>query len=363
MCRSVDQKLFSLTQPSAANGLSGTVLDIFAMSSDRSVPIGPLEHLVQDATECIPRPSPLRRFFKALEGSELAAERLKVELKRLESGDVQSVLTTEDAFEVGLNELGHKIQHINGVLACYKDVRKALCLKEMAIRDNYEDLTPGPKKTELDKILIDMAQLLADSEVHLYRILGVEDGWFSRQTYELKLWARENPKTAGGIVVGCAAFLGGVLGLLNHEGIKVFFLLHIVSAPLSLPTTIITGGVIGAGLAVLGLCSYRNWGYTSAEAEAQSHLQQVRQMVEEIQKVPNQVFLSKLSEISTQCNLALGTIPKSEDRLCNICLSEGKDVEAPVKAPHCQGNHWMCKAHWEQWMDQAGNTRCTICRV
>eukprot|EP00913_Durusdinium_trenchii_P018770 g17638.t1 len=271
---------------------------------------------------------------------DLAKTRLKDELAFLNREDVQSVLNSEDAYEDSLSELDHKIQHIRGVLACYKDLRNVLCLKELAIRQEYEDLSPGPTRDELDQILREMAQLLDTTEVRLYHILGVEDGWFSRQTYVWKLWDKQNPRKAASIVVGSAAFVGGVVSFFNYEGIKVFFLLHVVSAPLSVPAAVLAGGLIGGCLAVFGLCCVWKQVYTFEEEKVQSHLQQVRKMVEEIQKVPNEVFLDKLSAVSKKCDIALGNLPTCEDRRCTICLEEGREVKAPVKAPRCQGDHW-----------------------
>lgn len=65
----------------------------------------------------------------------------------------------------------------------FLNVKEVLLVRDVSMDRNYETLSPGQEKDALDSVYFEMTKLLNIIEVNIYKILGVENEWFSQQIY------------------------------------------------------------------------------------------------------------------------------------------------------------------------------------
>ena len=94
-------------------------------------------------------------------------------------------------------------------------------------------------------------------------------------------------------------------------------------------------GLTAAGLCFVGQTEYVNIG----REEAQNQIQTMINMVEKMETLPDNEFALKLDETLQESKSVQEKLPHHEDQLCSVCLCEGHEVKAPVKAPRCTGDH------------------------
>ena len=327
---------------------------------------------------------------------ELASEAAADPLLRRESFEIDAkqgfenqLLTTRDASMALGKELKHlhdlqntgsewseqekedfqnKTEHIQGALACFRGISQMLQMKDITIANRYDDLDPGKEKDELIRIYKSMTRIAERMEANIYKLLGVENSWFSAQYKEYRRWIGENPLKASTIVGCCAGFLSGALALLSEHGFHLFQAVGLTQSALTVGHCALIGGVAGfvVGIAILAAVNYANSYYAERylTADSKNQMQRVNQMVEQLKAMPDTQFLQELENFQKICNKLSDTIPDHDDRICNICLSEGREVEAPLKTPGCLGMHFMCKNHWHSYLQRCGTgvPKCPVCR-
>ena len=316
--------------------------------------------------ECLPfnHNHPLWRFQQAQKSCELAARRVRLALLHAEVEEEQS-RSGEDRDEPQevRSHAEDKIEYLKGVHEVYFEVRRLLLTKRTAIETACDDdELPATARDDLEK----MSELFNMMEVHMYRLLGVPDGWFSIQVERWKNRASEHPTKAACEVGLGGAFCAGVIGLLNHKGLFIFYKLGLVSAPLSLPTSLVVGFLFGAGLVLFGLvCRGEGEIVNVGREEATNQIEAMRSMVNKIETIPDEEFAAQLGRIMEEYKNVQERLPHHEDQLCSVCLEEGHEVIAPVKAPRCKGKHYMCMEHWEGYINTShgADRRCAVCRV
>jgi len=317
----------------------------------------------------LPRPPHVdakERFEDQARSLQDAAMAMRKQLKHVKT--CQS--SGPELSEQGKEDLKNKAEHLQGALGCYSAIRKMLIGRSLAIEDEYDDLEPGEDKDLLIQVYDRMSNMASRTEINIYKLLGVEDSWFSARGLKFKRWALENPKVACTIVTTCAGAFLGALALLSENGIDILMQLHLSRTLHTVGQIALFGGVAGACIGVLLLLAVHLAKSDYAEAyktdEANAKVQQVNQTLEEIKRLPHSVFLEELKNLEEMCTELNRTIPDHDDRMCAICLSEGTEVKAPIKTPGCKGMHFMCKNHWRQYLRHSGtgvhNTRCPVCR-
>ena len=323
-----------------------------------------------------------------MEKCDLAAQRVEWEVRWLKSlmaehapEDTPEDPPTHHPHEVDCyTERKHKKEYMECALDCFKEIHHLLHLKEVSIREQIlrhdNDLEEEEEERHrLDHLLGEMANTFDKMETHFYRILGVEDGWFSVQTERWRSWVMMNPGAAGctvATVATCGATFGSGVGMLFFLlGIRISSLLHLLH--IGIPTLPFMTPGLGAvlGGSYLSGRLLHHWACTPAwdsvylVDKAKNDIAKVKDMVAEVERAPNQQFLEALKKLEGDAEEAFNTLPLDHrDRLCVLCLSDGAEVSAPVKAPGCKGAHFMCKDHWEEWTQQPGGVdrRCSVCR-
>ena len=266
-------------------------------------------------------------------------------------------------------ELKDKLEFINGVIEMYKKTEQLYKLKELAIYQEFETLDECPRREEMGKTFTKMTVHLTMMEVQMYKVLGVENSWFSMKIHEIKRWVTENLEDAAagvGILSGALAGLFWIGYALIAEPIYYLGLVKGMAALLAAAAGGVAVGVVVGSFAVLIL--YFTWTescFTPVTDKALTHIQQVKSMAAVLETVPNDAFCQKLDEMVALSDKVVGELPDQPDRLCCICLEEGSGVIAPVRTPGCQGHHYMCRDHWGNYCSsRAGrNMLCPVCRT
>ena len=115
------------------------------------------------------------------------------------------------------NDLQNKNEYITGCMACFKGLKKMFLLRDAGMDEEYEDLSCGPEKNALCAEYRVMTQYLNRIEINIYKILGLENSWFSQQIYEVQKWIAANPKTAIAMTGISAGVLAGAVGIPSRE--------------------------------------------------------------------------------------------------------------------------------------------------
>ena len=315
------------------------------------------------------------RFTFQLADADLAAERLRTELDFLE----RQVMRTgrppanqeqaqEDRPQDGSAEtqdLKQKLEYLNGTLAMYEDVKYVLKLKDMGIERAYGRLSCA-ERDRAEHVYMKMIELLSKMEGQIYKILRTENPWFNAQVRKTRHWLQEQPGEAACVFVLSAAFVSGCLGILCKFGFHPFYWGGLVKAPLTVASMFGVGAVGGACLGALfvGILHYclstDCWVFLTDTSK--SHVADINRMVQAMDQVKDDKFLESLDEILRSMGGFSSAIPDVPDRLCQICLEEGHNVVAPVKAPRCKGSHFMFKQHWKRYIENFDD-KCPQCRV
>ncbi|CAE7945601.1 unnamed protein product [Symbiodinium sp. KB8] len=262
-------------------------------------------------------------------------------------------------------DLTQKLEYLKGTLAMYDDVKYVLRLKDMAIERAYARLS-GAEKDRAEQVYMKMIELLNKMEGQMYKILGTENPWFNAQVRMTRRWLLEQPGEAACGFVSIAAFVSGCLSMLCEFGVHPFYWAGLVKAPLSVAAMFGVGAVGGACLGALFVIALHYglstdcWVFLTDTSK--SHVADINRMVQAMQQVEDDKFLDSLDEILKSMSGFSSAIPDVPDRLCQICLEEGHNVVAPVKAPRCKGSHFMCKQHWKRYIENFDD-RCPQCRV
>ncbi|CAE7734251.1 unnamed protein product [Symbiodinium sp. CCMP2456] len=236
----------------------------------------------------------------------------------------------------------------------YDDVQYVLKLKDMGIERAYGRLSCA-EKDRAEQVYTKMIELLKQMEGQIYKILRTENPWFNAQVRKTRRWLQEQPGEAACVFIFSSAFVSGCLGVLCEFGVHPFYWAGLVKAPLSVAAMFGVGAVGGACLGALFVTALHYclstdcWVFLTDTSK--SHVADINRMVQATYQVEDDKFLESLDEILKSMAGFSGAVPDVPDRLCQICLEEGHNVVAPVKAPRCQGSHFMCKQHWKRYVE------------
>lgn len=131
---------------------------------------------------------------------------------------------------------------------------------------------------------------------------------------------------------------------------------------------IVVGAILGTilgSVAVLGVhFALSEHGYKKATEFAAEHDAKIRSMVDMMRDISGEDFVRELQTLTSECGQIQSILPAVEDRLCYFCLSERSEVNIPVKTSGCQGQHFMCKEHFQEWIQtsRGRDVRCCICQ-
>ncbi|CAE7347482.1 unnamed protein product [Symbiodinium natans] len=295
----------------------------------------------------------LKEFTLQLEKTDAATSALQREVMSLE----QSLKTTSD------DALQQKLDYLKGVVSSSRNMKKALELKHIGVKEEYMDLNIFPieggsaRLYELNEVYSKMTLLLSVSEQNIYKILGTPTNWFGTQVAALESWLKMQPFKAGSIVVGSAAFMAGVLALIADAGCKC--------GAWTVLGHVAFGACVGGGVALLGLLLFAGYECCYRRSQAKSDTQKVEEMVNLLRTIPDNQYIKQLDDLIADCLSVGGKIPGHEDRLCVACHNEGYEVVEPVRARGCKGHHYMCKACWKEYLRTPGGRegKCPVCRV
>ena len=295
----------------------------------------------------------MQAFNKQVESTERASRSLQREVHSLK----QSLKSPPD------ETLQEKLEFLEGVVVSSRNLKTALELKHLSIKEEYIDLSVFPMEDgsarleEMNETYRKMTQLLSVSEHNMYKILGTPTNWFGTQVAALESWLKMQPLKAGAVVVGSMAFMAGVLALVADTGCKC--------TAWTVLGHVVVGAGIGGGLALLGLFVFAGYKCYYRRNEAKSDTQKVEEMVEVLKTIPDNQYNKQLDDLIADCLSVGAQIPGHEDRLCVACHSEGEAVLEPVRARGCRGHHYMCKACWKRYLRTPGGRegKCPVCRV
>eukprot|EP00930_Biecheleria_cincta_P031411 TRINITY_DN21805_c0_g1_i1.p1 TRINITY_DN21805_c0_g1~~TRINITY_DN21805_c0_g1_i1.p1 ORF type:complete len:379 (-),score=62.76 TRINITY_DN21805_c0_g1_i1:51-1187(-) len=187
----------------------------------------------------------------------------------------------------------------------------------------------------------------------------------AREAYHLLV--RRCPKLTRAAVAG-ATIGGAVLGVLTLSSVS------------ALGASLI-GAACGLGIlvVVVGIVEIARWNSTRAsespedrEATIQqnraSQEKHLRQFIEQIEQQP-EIMATDVVELHKQLQdlvmKPLRDAPQDDDE-CAICkipgfTSDDVDLEG-VRAPRCEGFHWIHRRCHRRWVGSSGDYRCIICR-
>jgi hypothetical protein len=303
-------------------------------------------------------------FRQQLNSFDVAMQFLSKEKKTLDQSPPNEQIGSE-------NDLQNKNEYITGCMACFKGVKKMFLLRDAGMDEEYEDLSCGPEKNALRAEYRVMTQYLNRIEINIYKILGLENSWFSQQIYEVQKWIAANPKTAIAMTGISAGVLAGALGILTEWGIHVVHILSWGFVPaMGVAANVAVGLFCGfvLGFVLVGFCNWAMTGgtYRTVTEDAARKAREIQSMMEAIREMPGPEFTHQVEQLMGLHETMESTIPSYEDRQCNWCLSEGSEVKIPVKVATCGGQHFMCKTHFQEWYEspqRGGDLRCTVCRT
>ncbi|CAL1156888.1 unnamed protein product [Cladocopium goreaui] len=185
-------------------GLKDIMDPSFTAGIPRAPPVlkGVFERLYSDAIQRIQR--------RQLDSFDVAMQFLSKEKKTLDQSPPNEQIDVE-------NDLQNKNEYITGCMACFKGLKKMFLLRDAGMDEEYEDLSCGPEKNALCAEYRVMTQYLNRIEINIYKILGLENSWFSQQIYEVQKWIAANPKTAIAMTGISAGVLAGAVGIPSRE--------------------------------------------------------------------------------------------------------------------------------------------------
>jgi len=303
-------------------------------------------------------------FRRQLDSFDVAMQFLSKEKKTLDQSPPNEQIDVE-------NDLQNKNEYITGCMACFKGLKKMFLLRDAGMDEEYEDLSCGPEKNALCAEYRVMTQYLNRIEINIYKILGLENSWFSQQIYEVQKWIAANPKTAIAMTGISAGVLAGAVGILTESGIHLLSSLSLGFVPAmgvaaNVAVGLVGGLVLGGVLVFLCNLALSRGTYRKVTEDAARKAREIQSMMEAIREMPSPEFTRQVEQLMALHESMESTIPSYEDRQCNWCLSEGSEVKIPVKVATCGGQHFMCKTHFQEWYESPqrnGDLRCTVCRT
>lgn len=265
----------------------------------------------------------------------------------------------------------HKTEHIKASISTYKTVRLLLKTQDSAIENRYDELADGTEeKSKLTRTYEEMIEILNVFEVRLLGICNAPDNWFTTQVILAKKWLEVNKKNVC-TALGVSCLGGAALGAYNYtygHCLIYSWFYGCTCSSWGLASSILIGAGTGLAIGVLAVvvvaaCT-QTYDYISQSKESARIMKDIDAMVKTIQDMPQGEIDMLLTRVRKLLDKALPAgIPSCEDdRKCVICFKEGSDVQTPVKAPSCRGNHFMCKDCWLNCLTHHGN-KCTVCRV
>ena len=214
-----------------------------------------------------------------------------------------------------------------------------------------------------------MTAHLNKMELQMYMILGVENSWFHIRVHETRRWVKQNPyKAAGGLFAWTAAFTG-LCTFLYQTGVTGFSALGLLEGTITVGKILLTSASTALCIGILAIgIAYFVWQWKEESCigvtRAEKYMQDVHRMVALIEHLPNDAFDNQLDHMIAASDKLINELPIGEDQKCRICLKEGKDVIAPVRAPRCDSHHYMCKSHWQDYIQHPCGRKksCPVCR-
>jgi hypothetical protein len=320
------------------------------------------------ANDYQPPPDVKERFTLQLMSTNRAAKRLKSILAQSEQmlrGVDPSLINKESA-------IYHKIEHLKASVSIYKTVRRLLKNQDSAIENRYDEIEAGTEEhSQLTRTYQEMMEILNVFEVRLHSICDAPDSWFTTQVIRAKQWLEANQKNVcRALGVSClgGATLGGYNYAYGHCLIYSWVLGSCNCASWGVASSILIGAGMGLLFGVLVVlmagASTQAYDYISQSKESARTMKGINAMVKKMEDMPQDEINKLLAQVRDLLEKALPAgIPSCEDdRKCVICFKEGCDVQTPVKAPRCKGNHFMCKDCWLTCLTRHGD-KCTVCRV
>mmetsp|Transcript_35372 Transcript_35372/g.112524 ORF Transcript_35372/g.112524 Transcript_35372/m.112524 type:complete len:335 (+) Transcript_35372:35-1039(+) len=271
--------------------------------------------------------------------------------------------TVEDQQNSDSNgNLQEKFAYLEANLSVYSGVRKMIKMRDIVVENKYQQAANGSmEKRQAAEIYEKMAQVLHLFEKHFLSVLGAPDCWFKVQAAKMVAWHEENPCAAVGIIVGCAAL-----------GTAVRHIYHLCAGMCvcectagTLAFTALGGLCVGVGVvALLGLSLKAYRSYHPSSEQSSEELRAINEAVARLEAMPEQEIRQELDGLFEKLGACpfLADVPGPEDRKCVICLKDQENVRNPVKAPSCQGRHYMCASCCIDYFYKYG-FKCPVCRV
>lgn len=313
-----------------------------------------------------PRP-PVIEFFEQLENTGQAAEQVKHEISRLDQAHHDQTLC-----EGGQNKLNYlKVQ-----MDFYEGIINTIT-SENAVLMSQRAVGSGDTHVH-NRIYNQMTELLFGMEHGFNRVLSQDIDSFTMMYRRLTALFDSNPMEVTGVsgAVFGAAFgaFNGLEGycLLKHFAVR----LGVIAGGCTCEATPVLysmagGAAIGVvvGLLAFGLFKiYRRYHPIPAEfaeAKERQHREQMERMIAGMRQMTASEALEKFRQLKMLINASFCRpvpvpVPGEE---CMICLEELTDLGRAVRAPNCQGPHFMHPRCWDQARETHGDARCPQCRV
>mmetsp|Transcript_54335 Transcript_54335/g.116003 ORF Transcript_54335/g.116003 Transcript_54335/m.116003 type:complete len:332 (-) Transcript_54335:351-1346(-) len=234
--------------------------------------------------------------------------------------------------------------------------------RDRTVASIYEGLTSGVKGIK----------------AHIETILALPESRFPKMLRHLKEmaknWIVDNPVK---VVVGGGVLAGGCAGTAayyNHWNgacaIAKIFRGATVAGQVALTESAILGGLVGIVVFIaLTAVVYAVGNYSEMTTEEKLQLEkqevrEIRALVKKLEDMSIEDIAKELPALQRKLNLTFGFVAiaaEPDEARCFMCHDSYNDSLKPVKTVQCQGNHWMCTAHLEEYT-ATWQSRCCICQ-